>query len=370
MATPPLPGGAGPDQQISGYAGKIALWCYRSPSGTSAPSPWPPAYRHGAGDWEAILNAAVQIYTRAPVDQWRSPSSPPPGPGDGLPVTIDGAAYRQQVFTVTPPPGWMTDGQCLPGSVCCPFRYPHWGRKQPGHHPDQGLQYRSRLQGHLQGALSRGQRGGPERQRAAYPPPMCASNTSCFTLCQGDGPVRQPPELPLRHRPQDQPAAAQRHLQLLDSGEPDELDDPDEPTPPGETASKSPIGHEAGTVTLAGATFEVVGPDGDTIGVYTTRSPVPSSPSLRWAITPSTVSRVSPAGRGAGRAGHREVRETAEVDFENEPYGDTPDRKIDGPPAPAWPGPGADQAHRERRHHTGTTDTGGSTPSRELKPGI
>ena len=44
-------------------------------------------------------------------------------------------------------------------------------------------------------------------------PPMCTS-TSCLRALPGDGPVRQPPELPLRHRPQDQPAA-QRHLQLL-----------------------------------------------------------------------------------------------------------------------------------------------------------
>ena len=48
----------------------------------------------------------------------------------------------------------------------------------------------------------------------------------------------------------------------------DEPDDPDEPTPPPSETALKITKYEAGTtVTLSGATFEVVGPDGDTIGL-------------------------------------------------------------------------------------------------------
>ena len=61
----------------------------------------------------------------------------------------------------------------------------------------------------------------------------------------------------------------------------DEPDDPDEPTPPPSETALKITKYEAGTtVTLSGATFEVVGPDGDTIGVYAT--PESGSSSSRW----------------------------------------------------------------------------------------
>ena len=47
--------------------------------------------------------------------------------------------------------------------------------------------------------------------------------------------------------------------------------EPDEPDPDPKNTALKITKYEAGTtVTLSGATFEVVGPDGDTIGVYTT----------------------------------------------------------------------------------------------------
>ena len=62
----------------------------------------------------------------------------------------------------------------------------------------------------------------------------------------------------------------------------DEPDDPDEPTPPPSETALKITKYEAGTtVTLSGATFEVVGPDGDTIGVYTT----PESGSITIPLT-------------------------------------------------------------------------------------
>ena len=62
---------------------------------------------------ESILNAAVKIYTQGTT--WTSVAEPQlttsPDQEAAYPVTIDGAAYRQQVFTVTSPT-WV-DGQAV-----------------------------------------------------------------------------------------------------------------------------------------------------------------------------------------------------------------------------------------------------------------
>ena len=87
------------------------------------------------------------------------------------------------------------------------------------------------------------------------------------------------------------------------------------------------------TVTLSGATFEVVGPDGDTIGVYTT----PESGSITIPLTEvgnyTIYERVSPEYHLLDEEPVKQVTvkygETAEVDFENEPYGDLRIEKID-----------------------------------------
>lgn len=96
------------------YAGKIALWCYLIPEWdisdvTVAPGLTGPEREIG----ESILNAAVKIYTQGTT--WTSVAEPQlttsPDQEAAYPVTIDGAAYRQQVFTVTSPT-WV-DGQAV-----------------------------------------------------------------------------------------------------------------------------------------------------------------------------------------------------------------------------------------------------------------
>ena len=106
-----------------------------------------------------------------------------------------------------------------------------------------------------------------------------------------------------------------------------DTDDPDEPTPPpGETALKI-TKYEAGTtVTLAGATFEVVGPDGDTIVIYTT----PESGSITIPLTEvgnyTIYERVPPEYHLLDEEPVKQITvkygEVAKVAFENEPYGD------------------------------------------------
>lgn len=155
----------------------------------------------------------------------------------------------------------------------------------------------------------------------------------------------------------------------------DEPDDPDEPTPPPSETALKITKYEAGTtVTLSGATFEVVGPDGDTIGVYTT----PESGSITIPLTEvgnyTIYERVPPEHHLLDEEPVKQVTvkygETAEVDFENEPYGDLRIEKIDASTGASLAGAKVQIKHIESgATYTGTTDTGGSYTFTELKPG-
>ena len=62
--------------------------------------------------------------------------------------------------------------------------------------------------------------------------------------------------------------------------------------------------------------------------------------------------------------------ETAEVDFENEPYGDLRIEKVDGATGASLAGARIQVKHIESgATYTGTTGTGGSYTFTELKPG-
>ena len=127
-------------------------------------------------------------------------------------------------------------------------------------------------------------------------------------------------------------------------------------------------------MTLSGATFEVVGPDGDTIGIYTT----PESGSITIPLTEvgnyTIYERVPPEYHLLDEEPVKQVTvkygETAEVAFENEPYGDLRIEKIDGATGASLAGAKVQIKHIESGAvYTGTTDTGGSYTFTELKPG-
>ncbi|MCQ4661972.1 SpaA isopeptide-forming pilin-related protein, partial [Flavonifractor plautii] len=131
--------------------------------------------------------------------------------------------------------------------------------------------------------------------------------------------------------------------------------------------------YEAGTtVTLSGATFEVVGPDGDTIGVYTT----PESGSITIPLVEvgnyTIYERVPPEYHLMDEEPVKQVTvkygEVAEVAFENEPYGDLRIEKIDGATGASLAGARIQIKHIESgATYTGTTGTGGSYTFTELK---
>ena len=118
----------------------------------------------------------------------------------------------------------------------------------------------------------------------------------------------------------------------------------------------------------------MVGPDGDTIGVYTT----PESGSITIPLTEvgnyTIYERVSPEYHLLDEEPVKQVTvkygETAEVDFENEPYGDLRIEKIDASTGASLAGAKIQIKHiKSGATYTGTTDTGGSYTFTELKPG-
>ncbi len=253
------------------YAGKIALWCYLIPEWdisdvTVAPGLTGPEREIG----ESILNAAVKIYTQGTT--WTSVAEPQlttsPDQEAAYPVTIDGTVYRQQVFTVTSPT-WV-DGQAVNVSFKDGADVPEGARIVDENNQDI-----------TQVKVSNTGDGYKGIFKVLYPEDSVAGQTGSlqlslsadvyqyvvfYALCQE---VEQYGNLQSYLCDTDPKVSLLRNA-ISNYSDTDEPDDPDEPTPPpGETALKI-TKYEAGTtVTLSGATFEVVGPDGDTIGIYT-----------------------------------------------------------------------------------------------------
>ena len=358
------------------YAGKIALWCYLIPEWdisdvTVAPGLTGPEREIG----ESILNAAVKIYTQGTT--WTSVAEPQlttsPDQEAAYPVTIDGAAYRQQVFTVTSPT-WV-DGQAVNVSFQDGTDVPEGARIADENNQDitqvkvsnTGDGYKGTFKVLYPEDSVAGQSGSVQLSLSAD----VYQYVVFYALCQE---VDQYGNLQSYLCDTDPKVSLLRNA-ISNYSDTDEPDDPDEPTPPPSETALKITKYEAGTtVTLSGATFEVVGPDGDTIGVYTT----PESGSITIPLTEvgnyTIYERVSPEYHLLDEEPVKQVTvkygETAEVDFENEPYGDLRIEKIDASTGASLAGAKIQIKHiKSGATYTGTTDTGGSYTFTELKPG-
>ena len=358
------------------YAGKIALWCYLIPEWdisdvTVAPGLTGPEREIG----ESILNAAVKIYTQGTT--WTSVAEPQlttsPDQEAAYPVTIDGAAYHQQVFTVTSPT-WV-DGQAVNVSFQDGTDVPEGARIVDENNQDitqvkvsnTGDGYKGTFKVLYPEDCVAGQSGSVQLSLSAD----VYQYVVFYALCQE---VDQYGNLQSYLCDTDPKVSLLRNA-ISNYSDTDEPDDPDEPTPPPSETALKITKYEAGTtVTLSGATFEVVGPDGDTIGVYTT----PESGSITIPLTEvgnyTIYERVSPEYHLLDEEPVKQVTvkygETAEVDFENEPYGDLRIEKIDASTGASLAGARIQIKHIESgATYTGTTGTGGSYTFTELKPG-
>ena len=358
------------------YAGKNALWCYLIPEWdisdvTVAPGLTGPEREIG----ESILNAAVKIYTQGTT--WTSVAEPQlttsPDQEAAYPVTIDGAAYHQQVFTVTSPT-WV-DGQAVNVSFQDGTDVPEGTRIVDENNQDitqvkvsnTGDGYKGTFKVLYPEDCVAGQSGSVQLSLSAD----VYQYVVFYALCQE---VDQYGNLQSYLCDTDPKVSLLRNA-ISNYSDTDEPDDPDEPTPPPSETALKITKYEAGTtVTLSGATFEVVGPDGDTIGVYTT----PESGSITIPLTEvgnyTIYERVSPEYHLLDEEPVKQVTvkygETAEVDFENEPYGDLRLEKIDASTGASLAGARSQIKHIESgATYTGTTGTGGSYTFTELKPG-
>ena len=358
------------------YAGKIALWCYLIPEwDISAVTVAPGLTGTEREIGENILNAAVQIYTEG--TRWTSVAEPQlttsPDQETAYPVTIDGAAYRQQVFTVTSPT-WV-DGQAVNVSFQDGTDVPEGARIADENNQDitqvkvsnTGDGYKGTFKVLYPEDSVAGQSGSVQLSLSAD----VYQYVVFYALCQE---VDQYGNLQSYLCDTDPKVSLLRNA-ISNYSDTDEPDAPDEPTPPPSETALKITKYEAGTtVTLSGATFEVVGPDGDTIGIYTT----PESGSITIPLTEvgnyTIYERVPPEYHLLDEEPVKQVTvkygETAEVDFENEPYGDLRIEKIDASTGASLAGARIQIKHIESgATYTGTTGTGGSYTFTELKPG-
>ena len=358
------------------YAGKIALWCYLIPEwDISAVTVAPGLTGTEREIGENILNAAVQIYTEG--TRWTSVAEPQlttsPDQETAYPVTIDGAAYRQQVFTVTSPT-WV-DGQAVNVSFQDGTDVPEGARIADENNQDitqvkvsnTGDGYKGTFKVLYPEDSIAGQSGSVQLSLSAD----VYQYVVFYALCQE---VDQYGNLQSYLCDTDPKVSLLRNA-ISNYSDTDEPDAPDEPTPPPSETALKITKYEAGTtVTLSGATFEVVGPDGDTIGIYTT----PESGSIAIPLTEvgnyTIYERVPPEYHLLDEEPVKQVTvkygETAEVDFENEPYGDLRIEKIDGATGASLAGAKVQIKHIESgATYTGITGTGGSYTFTKLKPG-
>lgn len=352
------------------YAGKIALWCYLIPewdirSVTVAPGLTGSERAIG----EKLLDAATRIYTQGMT--WDHVDEPQitvtPDREQAYPITIDGEEYLQQIFTVTSDT-WVVN-HLIDVAFQSSSKVPVGTRitDMEGRDLTQlevsntGNGYSGQFKVLYPAASVEGQSGSVQLTLSAD----VYQYAVFYALCQ---------EVDEYGNLQDYLCDTDPKVGLARNAISNYNSEPGPDPDPEQTALKI-TKYEAGTtVTLAGATFEVVGPDGDTVGVYTT----PESGTVTIPLTEvgnyTIYERVPPAYHLLDREPVKQVTvkygEVAEVSFENEPYGDLRIEKIDGSTGAGLAGAKIQIKHIESgATYSGVTGTGGSYTFTELKPG-
>ena len=350
------------------YAGKIALWCYLIPEWdihnvTVAPGLTGSERTIG----EKLLDAATRIYTQGMT--WDHVDEPQitvtPDQEQAYPVTLDGEAYFQQVFTAT------SDTWVVNHIVNIQFQ-------NPGDVPDGTRITDMNGQDITQLEVSNTGDGYSGQFKVLYPAASVEGRSGSVQLTLSADVYRYAVYYALC---QETDEYGNLQSYLCDTDPQTSLlrnaisNYNSEPEPEPEQTALKITKYEAGTtVTLAGATFEVVGPDGDTIGIYTT----PESGSITIPLTEvgnyTIYERVPPEYHLLDEEPVKQVTvkygETAEVDFENEPYGDLRIEKIDGSTGASLAGAKIQIKHIESgATYSGVTGTGGSYTFTNLKPG-
>ena len=357
------------------YATKMALWCYLLPNWDIADLTVNPAADQAAAS--RVLAAAKLIYTDGMY--WDKVLTPKitavPDQEQAYPVTFEGKEYYQQLFTVTSET-WV-DGGVVYISFADPSSVPE-GTRIVGLSGNDitGINCVEASEGGFSGQFKiiypaesiEGQSGSVQLTFTCDSYKYAIFYATCAEvdqygniqnyMCDTD------PLVPM------EADAYSTYGGATPPEEPEEPGTPEEPAAGGLRIVKLEAGTE---IPLSGAVFEVVGPDGDTIGSFATDAngeiQIPEAVPGNYTI----YERVPPKDHLLSENDTQNVTvregETATVTFENQPYGDLRVEKFSDT-GEGLAGVQVQIKHIESgRTYSGTTEPGGAVQFTGLLPG-
>ena len=357
------------------YATKMALWCYLLPNWDIADLTVNPAADQATAS--RVLAAAKLIYTDGMY--WDKVLTPKitavPDQEQAYPVTFEGKEYYQQLFTVTSET-WV-DGGVVYISFADPSSVPE-GTRIVGLSGNDitGINCVEASEGGFSGQFKilypaesiEGQSGSVQLTFTCDSYKYAIFYATCAEvdqygniqnyMCDTD------PLVPM------EADAYSTYGGATPPEEPEEPGTPEEPAAGGLRIVKLEAGTE---IPLSGAVFEVVGPDGDTIGSFATDAngeiQIPEAVPGNYTI----YERVPPKDHLLSENDTQNVTvregETATVTFENQPYGDLRVEKFSDT-GEGLAGVQVQIKHIESgRTYSGTTEPGGAVQFTGLLPG-
>ena len=357
------------------YATKMALWCYLLPNWDIADLTVNPAADQAAAS--RVLAAAKLIYTDGMY--WDKVLTPRitavPDQEQAYPVTFEGKEYYQQLFTVTSET-WV-DGGVVYISFADPSSVPE-GTRIVGLSGNDitGINCVEASEGGFSGQFKilypaesiEGQSGSVQLTFTCDSYKYAIFYATCAEvdqygniqnyMCDTD------PLVPM------EADAYSTYGGATPPEEPEEPGTPEEPAAGGLRIVKLEAGTE---IPLSGAVFEVVGPDGDTIGSFATDAngeiQIPEAVPGNYTI----YERVPPKDHLLSENDTQNVTvregETATVTFENQPYGDLRVEKFSDT-GEGLAGVQVQIKHIESgRTYSGATEPGGAVQFTGLLPG-
>ena len=357
------------------YATKMALWCYLLPNWDIADLTVNPAADQAAAS--RVLAAAKLIYTDGMY--WDKVLTPKitavPDQEQAYPVTFEGKEYYQQLFTVTSET-WV-DGGVVYISFADPSSVPE-GTRIVGLSGNDitGINCVEASEGGFSGQFKiiypaesiEGQSGSVQLTFTCDSYKYAIFYATCAEVDQyGNIQNYMCDTDPLV------PMEADAYSTYGGATPPEEPEEPGTPEDPAAGGLRI-VKLEAGTeIPLSGAVFEVVGPDGDTIGSFATDAngeiQIPEAVPGNYTI----YERVPPKDHllSENDTQNMTVREgeTATVTFENQPYGDLRVEKFSDT-GEGLAGVQVQIKHIESgRTYSGATEPGGAVQFTGLLPG-
>ena len=357
------------------YATKMALWCYLLPNWDIADLTVNPAADQAAAS--RVLAAAKLIYTDGMY--WDKVLTPKitavPDQEQAYPVTFEGKEYYQQLFTVTSET-WV-DGGVVYISFADPSSVPE-GTRIVGLSGNDitGINCVEASEGGFSGQFKiiypaesiEGQSGSVQLTFTCDSYKYAIFYATCAEVDQyGNIQNYMCDTDPLV------PMEADAYSTYGGATPPEEPEEPGTPEDPAAGGLRI-VKLEAGTeIPLSGAVFEVVGPDGDTIGSFATDAngeiQIPEAVPGNYTI----YERVPPKDHLLSENDTQNVTvregETATVTFENQPYGDLRVEKFSDT-GEGLAGVQVQIKHIESgRTYSGATEPGGAVQFTGLLPG-